>query len=179
MISLYRFGAREICGISTCETLKWCRHGHLTFKTSGVEFDEELGSARGLHYGLDALKLDVSLLRRLWQTYKETGDQDENGEWNKNKISVVYSIWDLNHLKWNPYLYPSWRQTERSPRPQRWQTQGNDRLSLYRLYSLSNKRWDILMSYIQKSAMCGWNSPLNHKLTPKGTFAALNSIKCV
>ena len=47
----------------------------LTFQTSGVEFNEELGSARRLHYGFDALKLDVGLLGRLWQTWKETGGQ--------------------------------------------------------------------------------------------------------
>lgn len=34
----------------------------LTFQTSGVEFDEELSSARRLHYGLNALKLNVGLL---------------------------------------------------------------------------------------------------------------------
>ena len=41
---------------------KRSRHIHLTFQTSGVEFDEELSSARCLHYGLDALKLNVGLL---------------------------------------------------------------------------------------------------------------------
>lgn len=45
-----------------CGSLKRCSHVDLTFKTSGVKFDEELGSARRFHYGLDALKLDVGLL---------------------------------------------------------------------------------------------------------------------
>lgn len=59
-------GKKTMC----CASLKRCSHVHLTFKTSGVEFDKELGSARCFHYGLDALKLDVGLLWRLRQTWR-------------------------------------------------------------------------------------------------------------
>lgn len=46
----------------------------LTFKTSGVEFNEELGSACCLHYGFNAFKFNVCLLRTLRQTFSETCD---------------------------------------------------------------------------------------------------------
>lgn len=52
----------------------WCNAQHLlqggalTFQAGGVELDEELGAAGRLHDGLDALKLDVGLFRRLGQT---------------------------------------------------------------------------------------------------------------
>lgn len=35
----------------------------LTLQAGGVELDEELGAARRLHNGLDALKLNVRLIR--------------------------------------------------------------------------------------------------------------------
>lgn len=48
---------------SLCSESEWITADvRLTFKTSGVEFDEELGSARCLDDGLDALKLNVGLL---------------------------------------------------------------------------------------------------------------------
>ncbi len=58
---------------------------HLTFQTSGVELDEELGSARRLHDGLNALELDVGLLWRLGQTCAETGGQEEEKDGKKKK----------------------------------------------------------------------------------------------
>lgn len=48
--------------------------GLLTFKTSGVEFNEELGSACRLYYGFNAFKFNVCLLGTLWQTFRETCD---------------------------------------------------------------------------------------------------------
>ena len=46
-----------------------CVSAALTFQTSGVKLDEELGSAGRLHDGLDTLELYVGLLRSLGQTW--------------------------------------------------------------------------------------------------------------
>lgn len=48
--------------MSMKESLQRCIHIHLTFQTSGVKLNEELGPARRLYYGLNALELDVGLL---------------------------------------------------------------------------------------------------------------------
>lgn len=71
------------------ESLQRCNHIHLTFQTSGVKLNEELGPARCLYYGLNALELDVGLLWRLWQTCAEVcGQEGGGGRWKEEERSV-------------------------------------------------------------------------------------------
>lgn len=67
--------------------------GALTFQTGRVELNEELGAAGRLHDGLDALKLDVGLLRGLGQTCKTefiraSSDQSGRGEGKSRKSGL-------------------------------------------------------------------------------------------